>query len=252
MPVEAIMKTGLRVVLSLLLFALLSACAGQEPAPDSPEESPSGRPGPTVSFLTGDGTRLTNGQTITLATGGSPDGRLIPQSDEPDATLYVTRDGSLPSPQNSWSGPIDPADPPVISATLESAATYAVVAVVDSVATDPVTVRVLWEHEEDPDVAVPVFSVGGSSISGSVTIPVSDGDDPATRLAIECNYIAATLFITRDGSPPSADNFWESRRCDGTYIWSPEPTAADYRVIAVWQGVSSPVARLAVTWEASE
>ena len=106
----------------------------------------------------------------------------------------------------------------------------------------------IWEHEESPDLARPDLPRRGREVSGSVTIPVSDGTDPAARLEISCGYAAAMLYITRDGSEPSVDNYWESQRCEGTYLWSPEPTAAEYRVLAVWQGVQSPVASLSVEW----
>lgn len=245
------MKTGLRVTLFLLLLALLAACASQEPAPEESAEAAE-ETAPEVLFATGDGTQLTNGQTVRLATGGGPAGRLIPQADNNEATLYVTRDGSIPSPENSWSGPVDPADPPLISATLEGAATYAVVAVTEEGSSDPFLVRVIWEHEEDPQLDAPTFLIDGGTARGSVTIPVSDGSDPARRLEIGCDYAAATLYITRDGSEPGPDNFWQTQTCDGTYIWSPEPTNADYRVVAVWQGARSPVASLSVSWESDE
>lgn len=248
---EAIMKTGLRVALLFGVVVLLVACASQEPAPET-EATAEEQSGSGVRFVTGDGAELTNGQTVRLATGGGPGGRLIPQADDPDATLYVTRDGSVPSEQNNWSGPIDPEDPPLISATLERAATYIVVAVTGETTSDPFLVQVVWEHEENPELAAPAFLIDGRTVGGSVTIPVSDGSDPARRLEVRCDYAAATLYITRDGSEPSADNFWQTQTCDGTYIWAPEPTVADYRVVAVWQGARSPVASLAVSWEAEE
>ena len=76
----------------------------------------------------------------------------------------------------------------------------------------------------------------------------SDGNEPSARLEISCSYSAATVYITRDGSDPSVDNSWRSQLCGGTYIWSPGPTGAEYRVIAVWQGEQSPVASVTVEW----
>jgi hypothetical protein len=247
------MKSGLRVAGCIAVLALLAACASQEPVPEE-NDAVAGESAPPLSaqFVTGDGTELVNGQTVRLATGGGPSGRLFPESTNTEATLYVTRDGSIPSESNNWSGPIDPTDPPLISATLEGAATYAVVAVSDKATSDPFSVRVIWEHEENPELSTPTFMVDGRTVSGSISIPLSDGADPAAQLAISCDYAAATLYITRDGSEPDADNYWKTQRCDGTFIWSPEATSADYRVVAVWQGAASPVAALSVDWEASE
>ena len=89
-------------------------------------------------------------------------------------------------------------------------------------------------------------------MTGSVTIPTSNGGDPAGRLQVACDYTAATLYISRDGSEPTPDSFWKSQVSDGTYIYSPEETTAEYRVIAVWQGTSSPVASLSVEWRQAE
>jgi hypothetical protein len=239
-------------------------CATQEEAPEAPETpvveeaSPEEQPAepeskalaePDIaSFRTADGRTFENESVVTLPTGGPSSGRLLPASSSGEVTLYVTRDGSVPSADNNWGGPIDPADPPPISRPLEGVASYRVVAALADEYSEPFTLTVIWEHEEDPEVEQPAFLVDGEPVSGSVSIPVSTGDDPAARLRIACGYAAATLYITRDGSQPSPDNYWKSQRCQGTYLWSPEPTAAEYRVIAVWQGAQSPVASLSVEW----
>ena len=48
-------------------------------------------------FETGDGAPVAASGSITLATGGAESGRLIPASSDSSVTLYVTRDGSVPS-----------------------------------------------------------------------------------------------------------------------------------------------------------
>jgi len=237
----------------VLLFVI--GCASQpEPLPDeSPETEMGGleRLEAVVGFVDATGRAFENGATVTLPTGGPPEGRLIPQTDE-DLTMYVTRDGSEPGPDDNWGGPIMPDEVVPISRALEGAATYAVIGETDGELTEPVTINVIWQHEEDPDLDRPEFSVDGSRVGRNAELPVSDGNDPAGKLTIDCNYVAATLYITRDGSEPSADNYWQTQSCLGTFIWAPEPTAAEYRVVAVWQGVSSPVASISVEWVESE
>lgn len=246
--------------MGLAVIVLFGACATQEPAPetapdvaepeqpvDEPALDPLAEPR-IAAFETAAGTQLESLSIVTLPTGGPPEGRLLPTSTNPDVTLYVTRDGSVPSAENNWGGPISPANPRPISRPLEGTTSYRVVAELDGEYSEPFTVTVVWEHEESPDVAAPRFLLDGEEVRGSVEIPVSDGTDPARRLEISCGYDAATLYLTRDGSTPSVDSFWETQTCAGTVIWAPEPTRSRYRIIAVWQGVSSPVASLDVTW----
>lgn len=254
------MKSVLRVIVALIALSWLAGCASAPENAETPvveetaaETTPAmtdalSQPG-IATFKAADGTTFTSETIVTLPTGGPPAGRLLPAGSNPDVTLYVTRDGSVPSADNNWGGAIDPANPRPISRALEGVASYRVVAELDGATSDPFTLTVKWKNEESPDVKAPVFSANGRTLSGSVTIPVSDGSEPAGRLVITCDYAAATLFITRDGSDPTVDNFWKSQVADGTYLFSPEPTAAEYRVIALWQGVTSPVASLNVEWK---
>lgn len=260
------MKAVLRMIVGLGVLLWLAGCASQEEAPqDAPgDEAAQEQPAETTEpadesagpleepevayFQAADGTSFVSGETVTLPTGGPPAGRLLPMSANPNVALYVTRDRSVPSAQNNWGGSIDPESPRPITRLLEGVALYQVVAELDGRYSDPFTLAVQWRHEESPDLARPTFLVEGREVSGSVEIPVSDGTDPAARLEIACGYAAAMLYINRDGTEPTVDEHWESQRCEGTYIWSPEPTAAEYRVIAIWQGVESPVASLAVEW----
>mgnify|MGYP006294362315 FL=1 len=261
------MKAVLRGIVGLSVIVWLAGCASQEEAPqEAPEEEAAAEqpaettepavdePAPPLEapdaayFEAADGTTFASGETVTLPTGGPPAGRLLAMSANPDVTLYVTRDRSVPSADNNWGGPIDPESPRPITRLLEGVALYQVVAEMDGDYSDPFTLAVQWRHEDTPELAAPTFLVDGREVSGSVEIPVSDGDDPAARLEIACGYSAAMLYINRDGTEPTVDDTWESQRCEGTYLWSPEPTAAEYRVIAVWQGVESPVASLSVEW----
>jgi hypothetical protein len=264
MDTEVVMKAVMRLFTGLVVLVWLVGCASQEEAPQDAEpaeeetaEAAEQTTGAQTTesadegiafFEAADGTRFETESIVTLPTGGPPSGRLLPSSSNPEVTLYVTRDGSVPSAENNWGGAIDPENPAPISRPLEGVASYRVVAELDGSYSEPFTLTVRWRHEESPDLARPVFRVDGREVSGSVTIPVSDGSDPASRLQIECRYDAATLYINRDGTDPTVDDAWESQLCDGTYLWAPEPTAAEYRVIAMWQGVASPVASLSVEW----
>ena len=255
------MKSLIRIGSVLLALLWIIGCASQEPAPEETEETAitttpvevEPTPGPleaagVAGFATADGSTFDPGELVTLTTGGSASGRLVPTSTNPDVTLYMTRDGSVPSSDNNWGGPISPDSPPEITRVLEGTAVYRVVAELDGEYSDPVTLNVVWQHEENPTVPAPRFVVNGHEVSRSAELPVSDGSTVAGRLEIECDYLAATLYITRDGSVPSADNYWKTQISDGTYIYSPQETAAQYRVIAIWQGEASPVASLDVTW----
>ncbi len=201
-----------------------------------------------ATFVTRTGASFSNGEIVDLPTGGPAEGQLIPSSSRSDVTLYVTRDGSVPSASNNWGGPIAPGIQRVISRPLEGAATYRVAAELDGEYSDPFTLVVIWTHEEGIELAAPEFRVAGSPVRGSIELPVSDGEDESARLEIASDYGAATLYITRDGSDPSVDNFWRSQLADGTFIFSPGATAAEYRVIAIWQGSQSPVQSISVEW----
>lgn len=254
-------------VFLLVLILIFAGCASQEPVETEMEESapaeteaevvetPVVVEEPSVldeagiaGFELFDGSTVADMATISLATGGGSAGRLIPVSTDDSVTLYVTRDGSVPTSSNNWGGPVDPANPPVISRQLEGSGVYKVVAELDGDYSHVFTIYVSWSHEESPSLGAPIFMVDGREVSGSVEIPVSDGSDAQRRLYISSNYTAATLFITRDGTDPTPGSFWKSQIADGTYVFSPEPTAAAYRAIAVWQGVQSDVAALDVTW----
>lgn len=262
------MKAVLRVIVGLGVLLWLTGCASQEEAPQAASEEETAaaeQPAETTEpaadepagplaepevayFEAADGTTFSSGETVTLPTGGPPAGQLLPMSANPDVTLYVTRDRSVPSAENNWGGPIDPETSRPITRLLEGVALYQVVAELEGRSSDPFTLAVEWRHEESPELAQPTFLVDGREVSGSVEIPVSDGTDPTARLEITCGYAAAMLYVNRDGTEPTVDDHWRSQRCEGTYLWSPEPTAAEYRVIAIWQGVESPVASLAVEW----
>jgi hypothetical protein len=271
--VEVFMKPVFKLLAATVLVILIAGCASQQEAPEGEEaEEPAteqatqqeptqateeqaaepsilAQPG-IAGFQTQAGAAFESQTMVTLPTGGPPEGRLIPTSSSDDVTLYVTRDGSVPSADNNWGGPIDPRNPQLISRPLEGVASYRVVAEYEGGYSEPFTLTVIWEHEESPQLPAPVFVVDGREVSGSITIPVSQGEDPAAQLQISCAYAAATLYIARDGSEPTVDEYWRSQTCQGTYIWSPEPTVAHYRVIAVWQGERSPVASLNVEWVA--
>ena len=253
------MKSLIRIGSVLLALLWIIGCASQEPAPEESEESveveavAETTTGPLeangiAGFVTADGSTYSNGDLVTLTTGGSESGRLMPTSSNDDVVLYITRDGSIPSANNNWGGAIDPESPPEITRALEGTAVYRVVAGLAGDYSEPFTLNVVWRHEESPAVAAPRFLVDGSVVRGSAEIPVSDGTASTGRLEITCDYLAATLYITRDGTDPSPDNYWKTQLCDGTYIYSPEETAAQYRVVAVWQGSQSTVASLDVTW----
>lgn len=254
-------------VLVFAILVVLAGCASQdtveeeveEPvvqeaqAEEAPAEEVEPEPGPleqpgVVGFQTGSGALIEPDSTITLFTGGAESGRLVPTASDPSFTIYMTRDGSVPSAENNWGGAIDPEAPPLVTRALEGIAKYKVVAELDGEYSDVVTINVDWQHEESPSLDAPSFELDGRDVSGSVEIPVSDGTSEEGRLYIRSNYIAATLYISRDGSEPTPESFWKSQRADGTYLFSPQPTAAAYRVIAVWQDAVSPVASLDVTW----
>ena len=201
-----------------------------------------------ATFVTRTGGTFTNGQIVDLPTGGPAAGQLIPTSTRSDVTLYITRDGSVPSASNNWGGPIAAGETRVISRPLEGASTYRAIAELDGEYSDPFTLVVVWSHEEEIELAAPEFLVNGSAVSGSIRLQVSDGTDADNRLEIASEYGAATLYITRDGTEPSVDNFWQSQLADGTYIFSPGATLAEYRVTAIWQGNQSPVQSLTVEW----
>ena len=199
-------------------------------------------------FRTGDGAAVAASGSITLATGGAESGRLIPASSDSSVTLYVTRDGSVPSAANNWGGAMDAADPSLITRQLEGTGIYKLVAELDGSYSEVFTVHVTWQHEENPVLEAPGFEVAGRPVNGSVELSVSDGSDKDLRLYIVSDYGAATLYISRDGTEPGPETFWRSQVADGTYLFSPEPTAAAYRVVAIWQDAVSPVASLDVVW----
>ena len=218
-----------------------------EPVPEPAEPSPLEAEG-IAGFVTGDGASVGLSDSITLSTGGAASGQLSPASSDPQVTLYMTRDGSVPSADNNWGGPVAPGNPPMITRQQEGSGVYKVVAELDDAYSEVFTVFVTWTHEASLEVAAPVFEFAGRQITGSVEIPISDGTDEDLRLYISNEYTAAMLYITRDGSDPTPETFWKSQVADGTYLFSPEPTAAAYRVIAVWQDSVSPVASLDVSW----
>ena len=246
---------------TVIALALLAGCrtapepveptdqlVGEPVAAEDERPSPVQSPG-IVGFRTATGTVLAGDQVVTLPTGGSPAGTIVPTSTRDDATLYLTRDGSVPSPANNWGGGFTALTPLTVTRLLEGVAVYRMVAQIDGEVSEPETITVSWKHEENVSLPVPRFLVDGRPVIGSVKLPVSDGSVSSGRLVVESEYSAATFYITRDGSIPSPDNYWQTQFADGTYIWSPEPTVGDYRVIAVWQGSKSPVAALRVEWE---
>lgn len=262
------MKNLIRLVASAMLVFVVVACAsdpdtadeaGAEESQVATEESGSESVAETqlvgplqgagvATFVTRAGSSFSDGAVVELPTGGPPAGQLVPVSSRSDVTLYITRDGSVPSASNNWGGAIAPGRTFTISRPLEGTATYRVIGQLDGEYSDPFTVTVLWTHEESISLPAPVFRVNDSVVTGSVEISVSNDDDESARLQITSEYAAAMLYITRDGSDPSVDNFWASQRADGTYLYSPEPTSAEYRVIAIWQGNQSPVQSLSVDW----
>jgi len=201
-----------------------------------------------AGFTTGDGTAVAPTSSVTLTTGGAASGRLVPSSSSEEVSLYMTRDGSVPSATNNWGGAIDPASPPLVTRKLEGSGVYKIVAEKDGEYSETTTVYVSWQHEESPALDAPTFEVAGRQVRGSVELPVSDGTNKSARLYIASEYVEAVLYISRDGSDPNQETFWKSQTADGTYLFSPDPTAAAYRVIAVWQESVSPVASLNVTW----
>ncbi|MFW5745508.1 MAG: hypothetical protein ACOC2D_19715, partial [Spirochaetota bacterium] len=142
------MKAVLRVIAGLGVLVWLAGCASQEEAPEAaPEEetTASEQPAETTEpaaeepagpldepdvayFEAADGSTFASGETVSLPTGGPPAGRLLAMSANPQVTLYVTRDRSVPSAQNNWGGPIDPEAPRPITRLLEGVALYQVVA----------------------------------------------------------------------------------------------------------------------------
>jgi len=247
------MKLVLKLVAAGVVF-VLAGCAGQDvvdsdsPQPEAAAEDTSIEDNQTEDSRAEAEVIVLDSGSISLATGGADTGRLIPASSDPSVTLYLTRDGSVPSVANNWGGPVDPANPPLITRQLQGTGTYRVVAEKDGIYSEVVMVFVTWQHEESPAVVLPTFEVAGRSVSGSLELGVSDGSDEDLRLYIGSNYVAATLYISRDGSDPTPEKYWQSQIADGTYLFSAEPTAASYRVIAVWQSVVSPVAALDVAW----
>jgi hypothetical protein len=251
-------------VFPVLLFAVvLFGCAsGPEAAPEvAVVEEPAVESAPepsrpaflessdVVEFRTAAGTVLATTGTVTLPTGGPPSGTVVPTSRRTDVTLFLTRDGSVPSETNNWGGGFTPDRPLTITRQLEGVTVYRLIAAAEGFTSDPLTVTVSWKHEENVELPVPRFVVSGSPVIGSVELPVSDGTVPSARLVVESEYSAATIYVTRDGSTPSPDNYWYSGIADGTYIWAPETTVGDYRAVAVWQGSTSPVAALRVEWQ---
>src|SRR6056297_8233 len=156
------MKRVYKLILGAVLVLAVVGCASQEEAPQTDDEVSAGdavteqtlpseqetseaeapepdaldEPG-IAAFETADGTTFESNTIVELPTGGPPSGRLVPVSSNDEATLYVTRDGSLPSPDNNWSGPIDPENPPEISRPLEGVASYRVVAEIDGRLSEP-------------------------------------------------------------------------------------------------------------------
>lgn len=257
------MRSVRSVGLIVLVFAI-AGCATQDPVETDPEpvdqaedlvEEAPAAPEPSLleqagiaGFALPDGSAAAESASVSLATGGGSGGRLIPQSSDSGVLLYMTRDGSVPSADNNWGGPIDPGNPPVVTRQSEGSGVYKLVAALDGEYSEVFTVFVTWVHEADPAIDAPEFTVGGRAVSGAVEIPVSDGTVEENRLYISTNYTGATLYITRDGTDPTTESFWKSQVADGTYLFSPEPTTAAYRAMAVWQGVQSSIAALDVAW----
>lgn len=261
------------MLFSLAIILVLVSCATQPDAP--PEEAsepevaetepaePESAPAvveveePTVDpltepgvayFETVGGQKLIDGSTATLPTGGPPSGRIIPMSDNPGVLLYVTRDGSKPSAGNNWGGAIAPGAALPITKQSEGAGTYSIVAELDGNYSAASTINIVWLHDEEASIDRPQFVVDGDEVSGRVTLPISNGGEMKGRLYIECDYSGATLFITNDGTEPSATNYLYTQVAEGTYLYSPDAAEVTYRVVATWQGATSPISEISVTW----
>jgi hypothetical protein len=252
---------------SVIALVVLSCAGAPEPEPEAPEETvepaqpepepqpepkeepqPETQPALEAAFVDQEGNELADGATVTLPTGAPPSGRIYPWSSDPGALAYVTRDGSIPTRDNYWVGELAVAGSQPISSVVEVARIYRLLAVTDEAESDVVTLRVNWQHEESPDLNAPEFSVRGQVVSGSVSLPVGGEEDPEGRLYIGSAYLGSTIYVTNDGSQPTADNYWRDGLSEGFYIYATDSFETTYRAVAVLRDVVSPVGSLTVDW----
>ncbi|WP_455383101.1 hypothetical protein [Salinispira pacifica] len=259
----------------LVCAALLSGCAGgpastgeaaaasstkssqqdasaAQPTGQTPEKPAAAPAGPAVYFVDGLGKRIAPDAAVSLPTGAPPVGRLYPRSDDAGAKIYVTVDGTIPTESNNWAAFTGGSSDRYISSLEAKNRTYRIAAVDGSKGSGPIgTYVVTWFDEEKPAIEPPRFVAGGTQLpaGASVTLPTGGETDPAGRLSVTCNYLGATLFITRDGSDPSPKNFWKSDVCDGTYIFSANAFTTSYKVMAVLRGTESGITSVTVTWK---
>lgn len=231
-----------------------AAQAGTEPKTAASASSPGTQPsGPAAYFVDAQGARVPADRTVNLPTGAPPAGRIFPRSDDASAVIYVTIDSTIPTETNNWAVFKTGETGRYISSLEAKSRTYRIVAGNTAKGTGPVSTYVVnWTDEDKPQLAAPRFEANGTQIAPGkdVTLPTGGDSNPAGRLAVTCNYLGATLYITNDGSEPSPKNFWKSDICDGTYIFASNAFTASYKVMAVLRSSQSPVTEVKVTWKA--
>ena len=209
-----------------------------------------------VYFADAQGKPFANDSSISLPTGSPPGGRLYPHAQDPKATIYVTIDGTVPTADNHWALFKPGESGRFISSLDQKTRTYRIAAIDEGSskgAPAPVsTVIVNWKDEGNPVVNAPQFVVDGSNVApgASISLPVGGDGNAKGRLSLTCNYLGATVYLTKDGTDPSPKNFWKSDICDGTYVFSADAFTATYKAMAVLRGSESPITTVTVTWTA--